>query len=239
MPKPVAFKCSNCSAPLTAPTGRGQFYCQFCGASLTIPKPSGSVESESTGPKPLVTIPENLRVEELGRNLRISWRWFRWPIVMLVPFCIAWNSFLVGWYSLAFSGDGPPGAFKIIFLIFPIGHVAVGIGLLYACLVGLLNRTRIDIARNEIRVHHGPIPAGRNRVIPVGEVSQLYVKHEHNVSSKNAPLGSYSLVAKLASGREVKLLPRNSELDVARAVEQLVESHLDIEDQPVHGEHRD
>jgi len=239
MPKPVAFKCSNCNAPLSAPTGRGQFYCQFCGASLTIPKPPRSAESESTDPKPLVAIPENLRVEELGRDLRISWRWFRWPIIMLVPFCIAWNSFLVGWYSMAFSGDGPPGAFKLVFLIFPIGHVAVGLGLLYACLVGILNRTTIEIARNEISVRHGPIPAGRNRTIPVGEIIQLYVKREQNLRNKNSPHGSYPLVAQLASGREVKLLPRNSELDVAQAVEQLVESHLNIEDQSVRGEHRD
>jgi hypothetical protein len=186
----------------------------------------------------LVTIPEDLQVEEFGRDLRISWRWFRWPIVMLVPFCIAWNSFLFGWYSMAFSDFGPSGTFALVFMIFPIGHVAVGLGLIYACLVGILNRTKIEIARNEISVHHGPIPAGRNRTIPVSEIDQLYVKHERKSGGNSSPHGSYPLVAKLVSGREVKLLPRNCELDVARAVEQLVESHLRINDQPVHGEHR-
>ena len=239
MSNTIAFKCSNCSAPLDVPAGRAQFYCQFCGVSLAIPKSSPSTKSESPGPKPLVAIPENLRVEELGRDLRISWRWFRWPIVMLVPFCIAWNSFLVGWYSLVVSGDGPPGAFKLIFLIFPIGHVAVGLALLYACLVGIFNRTVIEIARNEMSIQHGPIPAGRNRTVPVGEISQLYVKQAHGVSNKGSSQGVYPLVAKLTSGIELKLLPRNSDLDVARAIEQLVESHLNIADHPVAGEHRD
>ena len=238
MSKPVAFKCSNCNAPLTVPPGRGQFYCQYCGASLAIPKSQDAKQADEEEPKPLVAIPEKLRVEGLGHELRISWSWFRWPIVMLVPFCIAWNSFLVGWYSIAFSDDGPPGGFKLIFLIFPIGHVAVGLGLLYACLVGIFNRTTIEVTRNEIRVHHGPIPAGRSRTIPASNISQLFIKREFNAEAPSSPYGLFPLVAKLESGHEVKLLPRNTELDLARAIEQLVESHLNIEDQPVHGEHR-
>ena len=234
MPEPVVFTCPSCNAPLTVPQGRGQFFCQFCGAA-TLPKSSGS---DTAAPKPLVAIPDKLKVEERGRDLRISWRWFSWAILPLVPFCIAWNSFLIGWYSIAFSDDGPPGAFKFIFLIFPIGHVAVGMGLLYACLLGILNRTKIEITRNEFRVVHGPIPAGRGRTISVGEIEQLFVKREHPGQSSRTPHGRFPLVARLKTGHEIKLLPRNTDLEVARAIEQLIESHLDIEDQSVHGEHR-
>jgi len=233
MNRPLAYDCPNCNAPLQIPAGRQQFFCQFCGTSLTVPRTPATArrgDSDSGQPKPLVPIPEKLRVQELGRDLRISWRWFQPAILFLVPFCIAWNSFLVGWYSIAAGSNGPPGAFKIIFVLFPIGHVAVGLGLLYVCLVGILNRTTIDVTRGTIRVSHGPLPGKRGRTLSIDDVDQLYVK-------RNGDAKSYSLVAQLDSRHKIKLLPKQNDATVARAVEQLIESHLGIDDRTVPGEH--
>ena len=35
-------------------------------------------------------------VSQGGHELTISWRWFQPAGLMLVPFCIAWNAFLLG-----------------------------------------------------------------------------------------------------------------------------------------------
>lgn len=232
---PIALTCPACDAPLSVPEGRGQFYCQFCGTPVTLPANS-AMKDPSRLKKAAVAIPEKLQVAEFGGDLRISWPWFQWTGLFLIPFCIAWNAFLIGWYSMALSDFGPPGGMKIIMLVFPIAHVAVGIGLLYACLVLLLNRTTIHITFGELIIRHGPIPAIGNRTISVDEIEQLYVKHERNQGREHTS-HNYPLLARLKSGEEVKLLPRNSEVDVARAVEQLVEAHLNIRDQSVDGEH--
>lgn len=239
MPQPTALKCPCCDAPLTPPEGRGQFFCQFCGTPVTIPGSAGTADSAPAGAKSAVAIPEKLHVEEYGGELRITWKWFSWIVLILVPFCIAWNSFLFGWYSMAFSDHGPPGGMKIIMVLFPIAHVAVGIGLLYGCLILLLNRTTIRVAQGELSIRHAPLPAPGNRTIPADDIAQLYVRHERKRDSDGDTSHSYPLLARLKSGQEVKLLPRNSDLDVARAVEQLVESHLGIRDEAVPGEHRD
>lgn len=235
----IALKCPCCDAPLTAPAGRGQFYCQFCGTPVVIPKVTESQVSNTSGAyeKHAVAIPEKLQVEDYGGELRITWSWFQWAGLFLIPFCIAWNAFLIGWYSIAFSGHGPPGAMKFIMLIFPIAHVAVGLALIYGCLVLLLNRTTVRITFGELSISHGPIPAPGNRTISVNDIDQLYVKHEHH-KGKESTTHHYPLIARLKSGKEIKLLPRNSEVDVARAIEQLVENHLNIQDQVVPGEHR-
>jgi len=239
MAKPIALKCPSCDAPLTAPPGRGQFYCQFCGTPVVIPKAEESNVSKHRGSskKRAVAIPEKLRVEDYGGELRITWSWFQWAGLFLIPFCIAWNAFLIGWYSIAMAGEGLPWGMKFIMLIFPIAHVAVGLGLLYTCLVLLMNRTTVRITFGELRISHGPIPAPGNRKISVDDIDQLYVKHERQ-QKNDSTSHNYPLIARLKSGQEIKLLPRNNEVDVARAVEQLVENHLNIQDQLTAGEYR-
>ncbi len=236
MPEPTALKCPCCDAPLSVPEGRGQFFCQFCGTPVTVPARSAG---DRAGPKRGVAIPEKLQVQELGGELRISWRWFSPVVLFLIPFCLAWNAFLVGWYTLALGGLSEMGGFAIIMILFPIAHVAVGIGLIYVCLVLLLNHTTVRVAQGEMSIRHGPIPAPGNRRIAADDVEQLYVRHERETRSKGGESHVYPLLARLRSGKEIKLLPRNSEVEVARAVEQLVETHLRIEDAPVAGEHRD
>lgn len=237
MPQPTPLKCPCCDAPLTPPEGRGQFYCQFCGTPVTFP---GSNDlSGPVGPKPAVAIPEKLRVEDLGGELRITWRWFSWAVFLLVPFCIAWNGFLIGWYGIAFSDVGPPGPMKFIMLIFPIAHVAVGLGLLYACLLMFFNSTLVRVSFGELEIRSGPLPVPGNRRIPLDEIAQLYVRHDQKKGSEGNTSHTYPLLARLKDGQEVPLLPRNSELAVARALEQLVEEHLGIRDEPVPGEFRD
>ena len=239
MASPITLKCPGCNAPLAAPDGRSEFFCQYCGGLVRVPQPAqpetyGSGATSERKTKPVPGIPEALTVDRRGGELRISWRWFKAAGLFLVPFCIAWNGFLVGWYSLAFSIDGPPGAMRIIMLVFPVGHLAIGLGLLYACLVLLLNRTRIQVSFGTLSVRNGPIPAGGNRNIDVREIDQIYVKRD--IGSSNGKT-SFPLMVRLNTGHEIKLLRKNAQLDIARAVEHLIESHLGLRDRSMANEY--
>ena len=88
---------------------------------------------------PEVPIPERFKVVRSANELIVSWRWWKAQFVFLLFFCIAWDAFLLFWYFGAPSGGG------LIFKIFPIAHVAVGVGLSYYVLTGFVNHTTIAV----------------------------------------------------------------------------------------------
>ncbi len=102
--------------------------------------------------------------------LTIRRRWFHPAGLFLLVFAIVWDSFLVFWYGIAFSTGGP-----LIMVIFPLGHVAAGVGITYFSLATLLNRTTIHADAQAITVTHRPVPwryAGR---VPVDTLERIYV----------------------------------------------------------------
>jgi hypothetical protein len=236
----IALDCPNCDAPLQAPEGREQIFCQFCGTPVVVQRAPRLKSDREAPPEDVsVPIPAKLSIEDHGDELTISWRWFSWAVLFLIPFCIAWNAFLIGWYSMAVAFDGlMPGPMQIVFLVFPLGHVAVGLGLLYAVLVMLFNRTTIGVRHGELSVRHGPIFFPGSQTHSVDDIEQLYCTQETSRGNKQGSVHyKHSLMLKLKSGRAVKLLSSTSDYEVARAVEHLVEKRLGVENVRVAGEH--
>lgn len=237
MPRMIALKCPSCNGPLEVPDDRERFFCQFCGSPVVLAEALGRGESGRT-PRTLdpsevrVAIPEHIHIQNLGDELTISYRWFRWGVLFLIPFCIAWNAFLIGWYAMAGQMQEMPGPMRIIFLVFPLGHVAVGLGLIYAVLTMLFNRTTIRIRHGAMDIRHGPIFFPGNRTISVDDLDQLYCRSEHRRSSKGGSQTTHTLHARLKNGAAVKLLSCTEGGDVLRAVEHLVEQHLGIRNEP-------
>ncbi|MEZ6067089.1 MAG: hypothetical protein R3B90_15620 [Planctomycetaceae bacterium] len=239
----LALNCPNCNAPLQVPDDRPQFYCQFCGTNVLVGDAADAVRSGQplSGAQPdrsakrLLSIPEKLHVEDFGNELSIAWKWFSPAVFFLIPFAIAWNGFLVGWYAMAtgFGGDHMPGPMRIIFLIFPIGHVAVGLGLIYTIVTMLLNKTTVRIRNGELQVSHGPIYYPGGRTIPVDEIEQLDCGEDVRHSRKHGSQVTHRLMVHLKSGRTIKLLAAQSDLAVVTAIEQLVEKHLGIQDRTI------
>ena len=244
MARMLALKCPACNAPLEAPADRPRFFCRFCGTPVELSEldRSGSDdrnEAPPSKPKPLVPIPDELQVETFGDELMIRWRWFSWAVLFLIPFAIAWNAFLIGWYAMATGiGADLPGPMKWVFLIFPIGHVAVGLGLVYAILTMLFNRTTVRVRHGELSVSHGPIFYPGSKSLPVDDIAQLYCTVELNPGKHGAANLRHPLHAQLKSGRSVVLIKSSTNRNLLRAVEQLLEQHLKLEDQPVDGEVR-
>ena len=132
----MVFNCKACGAALRESDinfETGIATCTHCQAvmsfaeDLKISKASDLPSSV----KAKVGRPENLDVEDTPLRLRLSRRWFHPGLFFMLFFCIAWNAFLVGWYAMGFQMPDA-GVMRIIFLIFPIGHVAVGVGLTYS-----------------------------------------------------------------------------------------------------------
>jgi hypothetical protein len=162
------------------------------------------------------------------KRLDLSWRWFSWKYLPLAFFCIAWDGFLCFWYSMAFSMDAP-----WIMIVFPIAHLAIGVGLTYSTLAGFLNRSHVEIDRETFSVNHGPLPWFGNLQVPVTEVRQLYCKVKPGKQNSGP---SYQLSVILKDGRKKDLISNLDSPEIGFYMEQQIENWLDIADHPVKGE---
>lgn len=215
--------CESCGAPLPP----GSLICDHCGRRASPP-------DQTWRERALVPQPAGLTIIDDGLSYELSWRWFRPAILFLVFFCIAWDSFLVFWYAMAL-GMGPPAPFNLIMIIFPIAHVAVGVGLTWYTLCGLFNRTVVAVRNHELTVRHGPLPWAGNLSIDASEIRQIYVR-EKTTNRENGPSSTYDVEVILTDGTSRKLVSGIDAVDLALAIEQALERHLKIVDEPVAGE---
>jgi serine/threonine protein kinase len=72
---------------------------------------------------------------------------FNPSLVFLIPFAIAWNSFLVMWYGMAISTWSSGGWFMGLFAI---GHLAVGLTLIFTILFTIFGKMSLRIDRQLI-----------------------------------------------------------------------------------------
>ncbi|MCA9717071.1 MAG: hypothetical protein H6713_03855 [Myxococcales bacterium] len=182
-----------------------------------------------------VAMPSHFRVERDGGRLAVRWRWFQWSDIFLLFFAIAWDAFLVGFYAMMSLANDAPGPMKIIMYVFPLAHVAVGVGITYRALAGLLNTTTLVVEERTLSVRHFPLPWWPAPKIPVDSLEQLYatkkIKH-----GKNTATVTYELRAVTREHHGRLLLAGLQSLDQALWLEQEIELLLNIRDRPVAGE---
>jgi hypothetical protein len=175
-----------------------------------------------------VGTPERFTLEESGGTLRIQWKWQRVFGLALAVFAIGWDTFLVFWY-LGISMEGPRA---LEMMLFPIGHVAVGIVLPYLAAAFLVNETLIEVGQGQLTVSHRPLPFPGNRTLRAQEVRQLFCVER--TGRKGAV--TFDVMAQLASERETKLVSGLPGAREARFIEQRIESRLGLSDRSVSGE---
>lgn len=178
-----------------------------------------------------VPMPKTMRVDESGPGLRIIRRWYSPLFFFFVFFCIAWDGFLVFWYKIALS-EGAPW----IMSVFPVLHVAVGVGLTYWTIAGFVNRTEIVVDGRALSVVHRPMPWFGSLRMPVEQIDQLYCRQKIS-HGKNGTSVSYQLFAAEKGGGKRKILSGLMDSDQALFVERSVESYLGIRDRRVAGEY--
>jgi DNA-directed RNA polymerase subunit RPC12/RpoP len=239
MPAFLTLNCPSCGAKTNILPGTERYICDYCGSehllqsnhdSNGFDKPSTTCHPTSAKKRMIVPQPQSVRITQDRQKLRLVRRWFSWKYIPLVFFCIAWDSFLLFWYSIAFSTNSP-----WIMIVFPIAHVAVGIGLTYSTLAGLINRTVVEVTPKFIEIWHEPLPwLGEGRY-PTSQVTQLYSTEQIN-RGNDTVTRQYLLHAITQDGRQINLISNLESPDVALFIEQRIESWLKISDQPVAGE---
>lgn len=209
--KSQSIHCPNCSyrvraedINITALVGK----CARCDRIFDLPTNEGSSDrggssdrNNDLGPEP--SCPSNV-VQEIGLSgeLHIKRRWFHPGLFFLLFFCIAWDGFLVFWYSMALFGVGENGGIEWVAVLFPIGHIAVGVGLTYYVLAGFLNTTRVLIDHTSLIVRHGPIPWIRNRNLPRDQIQGIEFGSTHSQNHQKF----YAVCAHHTNGRQITLL---------------------------------
>ena len=183
-----------------------------------------------------IGIPEKIQVKKEYGHLLIVRKWFGFKFIFLTLFVIVWDAFLINWYSMAFSSTFE-GMFDLMFILFPLLHVALGVGLTYYVLTGYLNKTLINVNFSSVSVKHKPLPFWGNKKVSSKSIVQLYCKKDMFLGSR----GGYRTFAVHAITRERKNIKVVAGLDTSEQalfIEQEIEKFLSIEDKPVKGEIR-
>ena len=219
----------------------GFLVCQYCGNQHALKLSQGEAESPPENPsqaywrsKGLAPKPKSVRVEKNAGGIKLYWRWFSPKYLGLAFFCIIWDGFLCFWYGMALNISGP----GLIMLVFPLIHVAVGVGLTYYTLAGFLNTSSVIIDQKQLKVQHDPLPWGGEVKIPIKNIHQFYCKQERH-SGKNSVTYSYILSVILKDRSAVDLLKSVDTPEIATFMEHQLETFLRIEDQAVRGEFND
>jgi hypothetical protein len=187
----MRIECKSCSAAIPAADvnlDRMMAKCRSCDAVFSIePQPDAApptrpalhrappsgIEVEVDAPFAELSTPESYREPVPGADpgvLTVRRRWFQPGGLFLLLFAFVWDAFLVFWYSMAIMMDGP-----IIMILFPLLHVAVGIGVTYGALATILNRTTIRCDREAITVTHRPLPWPHAGSTAVASVRRVFV----------------------------------------------------------------
>lgn len=179
--------------------------------------------------RPPVPLPSQLVRVEASEVLSIRRRWFKPDALFQLFFCIAWDAFLVVWYTAALGGGS-----HWLMIVFPVAHVAVGVTLTYSTLAKLFNSTVVSAGGGRLRVRHGPIPWRGNHDLPSTDIVQVYCRVSPP-KSNSSELG-FDVVVVLRDDRSMTLVAGLPALDQALFIEQEIEHFLSIRDVPVPGE---
>ena len=219
-----ALACSNCGAKARMDAFGERAVCEYCGTELIVQPEKRPIL------RPEVARPAEVSIEENSQNARLVKRWFSLKLIPLAFFAFAWDGFLIFWYSAALAAGGP-----WIMFVFPIAHLAVGVGITYFTLAGFINRTILEVARETISVRFEPLPWIGQKRLKTAELKQFFCK-EKIIHSKNGTRTRYILHAITAANTQIKLLDGLDSPDTAIFLEQQLERWLKIEDRPVAGE---
>ncbi len=229
----ISLVCPSCGAQIRASERDRRYRCEYCGTEHLIRLQDGQRVDEQPEPRERMPVgrPQSVQVQSDGRSARLVRRWFSLKYVPMAFFCVAWDAFLCFWYGIAFSQENTPW----IMIVFPVAHLAVGVGMTYATLAGFLNRTTLEVEREDISLWHGPLPWFGGKDLKTADVKQFYTTEKYK-QSKNGGYNVYDLHVITQKGESMKLVGDLEDAQVALFFEQQLEAWLRIEDAPVRGE---
>ncbi len=233
----ITLTCPSCGAALDITPHSPRAVCAYCGNThlvrnlIPVAPPAAAPAAPSRG-KMFIPRPEALHIQGGRSSVRITRKWFSYKYLPMLFFCCLWDGFLVFWYGIAFAAGAP-----LIFKIFPVFHVLIGVWLTYTTLAGLINRTYLDLDANELAVWHEPLPWSGEITLPIREVKQLFVKQTtKKVKSEHESGLQYELHAVMQTGETKMVLGELDSPEIPLYLEQQMEKWLRLTDRPVAGE---
>ena len=227
--------CPQCGGQSSVEPSETKVKCRYCGnESLLIP-PAHALQTQTESlnapnERPQWSKPSSVKFRYEGGRIVLSYRWFSAKYFFLLFFCIFWDGFLFTWYGTALHGTH--GGLGLAFLLFPMIHVAVGIGLSYTTIAGFFNTSELSLDRQAFHIKHFPLPWPGTRNIQATQLDQFFVAK--TVSDKGQ--ASYALNVLLKDGSRVKLLGGLESPEVGEYIEQQLEKWGHITDRRVAGE---
>jgi DNA-directed RNA polymerase subunit RPC12/RpoP len=224
--------CTRCGAPIAhedIDLDLAMARCAHCGTVFKIKEPALPPDVPPMRERPAVPLPKNVEVKQEGDGLVISYRWFTPAFIFMIFFAVFWNGFMVVWHGISLAS----GAWFMS--LFGLLHTAVGIGVGYYTLAGLVNRTVVHVELGTLSITHTPLPWFGSKRVAVDDIRQVYCKEKIS-RSKNGTSVTYEVHAVLENAAKEALMKRLQEPEQALYVEQQIEKYLGIEDRPVAGE---
>jgi hypothetical protein len=185
----------------------------------------------------IIPIPEKItEIADIRRpGLRRSWRMHPVGFIFLLIFTIFWDCFLVFWFTMTTHMPEEMGLFRLFFIFFPILHVAIGVALPYWLISSLFNNTDITFDGTFLRIHHGPVYWGKDIVVPLTDIAQLYVVEANSTDSYGRVSRHYE-VNMIDQQRKVRKLLKNLQSAAeALYIEKYLEKLMSLKDEPVLG----
>ena len=178
----------------------------------------------------IIPIPEKMEILHEGFHMIIRRKWFSPIFIFLTVFVILWNGFLVFWYGLTTELDAP-----LVFQLFPIIHVAVGLGLTYYTIAGYINKTDIKVSNSKIQIKSYPLPWLGDKIVESQNITQLYTKQVVS-RGKNGTSVTFEVHLVDKAGKQKRLIRGLTTIEQGLFIESEIEEYLNIEDRPVAGE---
>jgi len=199
--------------------------------------PPGGMDNRGDNGKPVIEKPRWFSVSHDGDTLIITFTWSKDAAYgSLVVTCI-WNGFLFFVLTHILSAMLAAQYYLMIMVIL-VFFVVPGIYLIYTTLVLLLNRMTISVNNRTVEVQHSPLPWLGNTVIVSAQIEQVFCNLSSGLQLYNNRREGFDVLACMKNGECVKLISGLERPTHALFVEQEIEQHLGIPDQPVVGEIR-
>jgi len=169
----------------------------------------------------VTSVPEGFELIETAQGTLIRRKWFSWAVIPLLLFAAMWDSFLIFWYGAALMSDGKA---PWIMILFPLGHVAVGVGLTYFVICSFFNQTDILITSDEVSVITHPLPWPGSKKVAARDIHDLKVRHR--VANRNR--SQYALMYVDGTNHERKFLGSISHHEQALFIEDKIRETLNL-----------
>jgi hypothetical protein len=154
-------------------------------------------------------LPDGFKVDDNGRERRISWRWISWRAIGALVFVALWDGILAltlggvfyGAHSFKNDPRWVPAGIAIL--------LSLGVAMAYAVAAYLVNRTLVRLDPARVSVQHGPLPWFGTKDIPRADIVRVWSEksgQEREEDTLFEPSVTYRVKLLLRGGKTLNLV---------------------------------